>query len=238
VAIAGHILAAGTASGQIHFWDLQSGSQQVLADYFSQDVTQLIFHPGNRAHLCAGSYDGLVCLIDTSIPLDDDAILDVLNVGTSVAKMGLFGPENQFLYTLAPTEQLQVWSLENSSKVSDFGFELREHLSSLCSEEINYIIDCKYDYESSTLLLFAGSFSGLISVFSVSADNNFHFLTKLKGHSAIVRDIWFAPHGCTAVTIGEDSMLHYWTSADGSNLGSAKPASEPNFSSTQRTKPY
>jgi WD40 repeat protein len=241
VAIAGDVLAAGTNSGCVGFWDLRTGSHQVLKDYFSEEVSQLSFHPTSRNILFAGSFDGLVNQIDCSVELGDDAIIDVLNVGTSVSKMGFFGPQDHLFFTLAPTEQLQIWNVASSTKIADFGFDLLQVLSNLTSgDTVNYIIDCKYDGPNDVLLIFAGSFTGSIFVFACLG-SDFQFLAKLNGHTAIVRSVYFdsaATH--SAFTVGEDSMLFYWSAsnADGSASPSSKPTASPSFSASQRTKPY
>lgn len=237
-AISGSTVAGGTSSGAIGFWDLRSGAHEVLRDYFSEDVSQLGFHPTMRNVLFAGSYDGLINQIDCSVALGDDAILDVLNVGTSVSKMGFFGTQHQLLYTLAPTEQLQIWNLANSAKITDFGFDLLHNLSGLTNgNTINYIIDCKYDTANDTLLLFAGSFTGQIFVFSCT-DSAFTFLAELKGHSAIVRDLWFdSASGTSAVSVGEDSMLFLWSNTPSSSA-SPKHSFTPTYTSSKRSNPY
>lgn len=236
-------MAAGAASGCVGFWDIRNGSHGVLRDYFSEDVSQLMFHPVSRHILFAGSYDGLICQVDSSVELGDDAVLDVLNVGTSVSKMGIFGQQAQLMYTLAPTEQLQIWNLESSAKIADYGFDLLSLLSELTNGEvINYIIDLKYDIAHDTLLLFAGSFNGAIYVFACQGDENpFRYLAKLAGHSAIVRDVWLHDQGTAAITVGEDSMLFQWAEAGSSSpnaSSSAKPSIAPSFTNSQRNKPY
>lgn len=239
VAVAGNTLASGTADGLVAFWDLRHMDQpcQLLEDYFSEDVTQLAFHPTAKTHLCAGSYDGLICQIDTAVPLSsEEAVLDVLNIGTAVSRMGIFGPSAEYLYTLAPTEQLQIFS--ESTKVADSGFGLRETLSALCGEEINYIIDCKYDAARGMLLIFAGSFTGPIFVFSCESNNTYHFLAKLTGHSAVVRDIWLHPSGESAFSVGEDSIITSWAAHAGSSAPSKTHTAEASFSVSQRNKPY
>jgi len=239
VAISGNTLAAGAASGSVSFWDIRSGAHGVLRDYFSEDVTQLTFHPVSRNVLFAGSYDGLICQVDSSVELGDDSVLDVLNVGTSVSKMGIFGTQSQLIYTLAPTEQLQIWNLKTSAKVADFGFELLSLLSELTGgETVNYIVDCKYDAAHDTLLLLAGGFNGTIYVFECLDDNHFKYLFKLNGHTAIVRDAWLHPQGHIAVTVGEDSMLFQWAESGANASSASKPSLAPSFSNSQRNKPY
>ena len=234
VAFSDSVVAAGTEKGEIAFWELNSDAHYVLQDYFSEEVSQLLFHPVSRNILYAGSYDGLVVLMDTTNQVSDDSIIDVLNIGTSVAKMGLFGPECQFLYTLAPTEQLQLWNQTTSTKIMDYGFDLLQQPSALTGgEELNYLIDCKHDAANDHLLVFAGSFSGSIHVFVCAPE--FHHLAKLSGHSAVVRSVWFDQNGQRAVTVGEDSMLFQWASpSDTASVGSQRAA----YSGPTRSKPY
>lgn len=240
VAISDTTVAAGTAGGEIAFWDLNSDAHYVLQDYFSEDVGQLLFHPTSPHILFAGSYDGLVVSMDTSSQVTDDSIIDVFNVGTSVAKMGLFGSEAQFCYTLAPTEQLQVWDVTTSSKLLDFGFDLLPQLSELTQgEALNYIIDCKYDVPNDKLLIFAGSFTGAVHVFVCAPeDGAFHHLARLPGHSGLVRSAWYDQNSMRAITVGEDSMLFQWASPSDPAPSGGQRGVGPSFNTSSRSKPF
>lgn len=240
VAISDVVVAAGTARGEIAFWNLNSGAHYILQDYFSEDVCQMNFHPVSTNILVAGSYDGLVISMDTTEQVTDDSIIDVLNMGTSVAKMGLFGSEAQFLYTLAPTEQLQVWNVATSAKILDFGFDLLEQLSGLAgSEPLNYIIDCQYDAPNDKLLIFAGTFAGGVHVFVCAPeDGAFHHLAMLPGHTAVVRSVWYDQNGQRAITVGEDSMLFQWAATSDSLPASAQRNSGLSFGGSDRSKPF
>lgn len=240
-AISSSLVVAGTNKGEIAFWDLNSESHYMLQDYFSEEVSQIMFNPVSPHILHAGSYDGLVVTMDVSAQVTDDAIIDVLNVGTSVAKMGLFGTESQFLYTMAPTEQLQVWNVVTSGKLLDFGFDLLQQLSGLISGvPLNYIIDCKYDAPNDKLLIFAGNFAGQIHIFAcIPEDAAFHHLAQLNGHSAVVRSAWYDTNGTRALTAGEDSLLFQWASSqDPAPISSSSGRSPSNFASNNRSKPY
>lgn len=240
VAISDTIVAAGTAGGDIAFWDLNSDAHYVLQDYFSEDVCQLLFHPTSPRILFAGSYDGLVVSMDTTSQVTDDSIIDVLNMGTSVAKMGLFGSEAQFLYTLAPTEQLQVWNLTTSAKLLDFGFDLLQQLSERTSGEVlNYIIDCKYDAPNDKLLIFAGTFTGSVHIFVCAPeDGAFHHLARLPGHTGLVRSAWYDQSGQRSVTVGEDSMLFQWASSSDAAPSGGQRGVGPSFNTSSRSKPF
>lgn len=240
MAISDVVVAAGTDKGEIAFWDLNSEAHYMLQDYFSEEVSQVIFNPLSPKILHAGSFDGLVVTMDTTAQVTDDAIIDVLNVGTSVAKMGLFGSESQFLYTLALTEQLQVWNAVSSAKLLDFGFDLLQQLSALISgESLNYIIDCKYDSTSDKLLVFAGNFGGAVHIFvCVPEDGAFHHVARLSGHSAVVRTAWYDLNGSRALTAGEDSLLIQWASPQDTAPTSSSSRLGSTFTSSHRSKPY
>lgn len=123
----------------------------------TEDVTQVKFHPFNKNTLFSASQDGLVCLFDISLQTEDDAFQSTLNVNQPINKIGFFGKQAEFLYSLTSGEQMQVWSLTEDRKLVDFGADFRDILSSSAGIPVNYFIDCKYNHATDQLLLLAGS---------------------------------------------------------------------------------
>ncbi|KAH0908078.1 hypothetical protein HID58_031399 [Brassica napus] len=102
-----HLLAAGCKQ-QVCLWDWRSSKQVAcLEESHMDDVTQVHFVPNNRNKLVSASVDGLVCLFNTEGDINDDDHLDsVINVGTSVGKIGFLGDSYQKLWCLTHIETL------------------------------------------------------------------------------------------------------------------------------------
>ncbi|RUP52008.1 LOW QUALITY PROTEIN: hypothetical protein BC936DRAFT_143594, partial [Jimgerdemannia flammicorona] len=87
----------------------------------SEDVTQIHFHPAKSHTLLSASVDGLVCIYDVTLFDEDEALVAVVNSGSSVSKAGFFGPDAEYLYCLThietfslhtATENMVLWGLE------------------------------------------------------------------------------------------------------------------------------
>ncbi|KAK1278177.1 hypothetical protein QJS04_geneDACA007273 [Acorus gramineus] len=104
----GNLLAAGCGS-EIRFWDWRIGKQMFcLEDSHVDDVTQVHFTPNDQSKLISGSVDGLMCVFDADGDINDDNHLEsVMNVGTSISKIGFFGQMNQKLWCLTHIETLR-----------------------------------------------------------------------------------------------------------------------------------
>ncbi|KAI8015779.1 WD repeat-containing protein GTS1 [Camellia lanceoleosa] len=65
--------------------------------------------------VCLGYVDGLICLFDTSASINDnDHLESVINVGTSIGKVGFFGEASQKLWCLTHIETLSVWDWKDA----------------------------------------------------------------------------------------------------------------------------
>ncbi|KAJ6390496.1 hypothetical protein OIU77_024661 [Salix suchowensis] len=105
-----NLLAAG-AKSQILFWDWRNGKQVAcLEESHIEDVTQVHFVPDNRNKLLSASVDGLMCIFNTDGDInDDDNLESVINVGTSIGKVGFFGETYKKLWCLTHIESLSIW---------------------------------------------------------------------------------------------------------------------------------
>lgn len=71
---------------------------------------QVHFYPGNDHLLLAGDVDGMCAVFDTQKGFaEEDGFRACLNIGTSVAQMGLFGPQQEKLWVRSTTESLHLW---------------------------------------------------------------------------------------------------------------------------------
>ncbi|KAL8802721.1 MAG: hypothetical protein Q9182_003619 [Xanthomendoza sp. 2 TL-2023] len=78
----------------------------------NDDVTDLSFHPSNRATLLSGSTDGLINLYDTAITDEDDALTEVLNHGSSIAHAGFLSDHHVF--ALSHDETFSIYNITDS----------------------------------------------------------------------------------------------------------------------------
>ncbi|XP_035549687.1 WD repeat-containing protein GTS1-like isoform X2 [Juglans regia] len=116
-----NLLAAGCQS-QILFWDWRNKKQVAcLEDSHVDDVTQVHFAPDHRSKLVSASVDGLICIFDTEGDINDDEHLEsVINVGTSVGKVGFLGGKQQKLWCLTHIETLSVWDWKGAKNEASF----------------------------------------------------------------------------------------------------------------------
>lgn len=122
VATSGSLLAAGTelqgVDAYLDIWDLRNTSAPVCtySESHSDDITSLVFHPDSASHgniLLSGGMDGLACVIDVSLSLEDDAVVSVGNTGSSLARVGwASAPAN---YQIGPRALADVDMDENDA---------------------------------------------------------------------------------------------------------------------------
>ena len=112
------LLAAGTeqvvGEAAILFWDLRS-SGKLLGGYWethSDDLTSLQFSPDSPGLLATGGTDGLVNVLDTSQPSEDEALVASLNTESSVGRAVWWGER---LAVQTHTECLQLWDTREES---------------------------------------------------------------------------------------------------------------------------
>jgi WD40 repeat protein len=155
----GNILAVGTElvkeESPLYFWDIRSSNETPLAVFeecHSDDITQVKFHPTKPNLLMTGSTDGLVCLYNLETLVEDDALYQVIK-DDSIQKIGYFGPNYEYLYSLTHIETVSLWTFEDSEKIASFG-DVRGVSPEL---RLDYCIDLQFDSQSNHLYLIAGS---------------------------------------------------------------------------------
>ncbi|KAJ8620574.1 hypothetical protein MRB53_029103 [Persea americana] len=218
---AGNLLAAGCNS-QILFWDWRTGKQvSCLEDSHVEDVTQVHFVPNAQNKLVSASVDGLMCVFDTEGHISDDNHLEsVMNVGTSIAKVGFFGELNQKLWCLTHIETLSVWDWKDASKECDF-----EEARSLASDSwnrdhVDYFVDCHYSEVDDRMWVIGGTNAGTLGYFPVNhrgvgAIGSPEAILE-GGHSAVVRAV--LPVSCTHVRLTRKQGIFGWTGGEDGRL--------------------
>ncbi|MQL90398.1 hypothetical protein Taro_022991 [Colocasia esculenta] len=224
----GNLLAAGS-NAQILFWDWRSGKQvSSLEESHVDDVTQVRFVPDQSDKLISSSVDGLLCLFDTDGHIDDDNHLEsVMNVGTSINKIGFFG-QNRKLWCLTHIETLSIWDWKDARQ--EVGFENARLLASESSnlDHIDYFVDCLPGADNG-LWLVGGTNAGTLGYFPISLEGSGAIGSVEAilegGHSGVVRTILpvSSTHGSLARNKGifgwsggEDGRLCCWLSDESS----------------------
>ncbi|XP_057535960.1 WD repeat-containing protein GTS1 [Amaranthus tricolor] len=229
-----NLLAAGCKS-QVLLWDWRNRKQVAcLEESHVEDVTQVHFVPGTQNKLISASVDGLMCLFDTSGDInDDDHLCSVMNVGTSIGKIGFFGQDYGKLWCLSHIETLSVWNWKEENVEADFQEARSLASKSWVQNQVDYFIDCHSSIEDDRLWLIGGSHSGTIAYFPVNSNERVIAAPEAMlegGHSGIVRSILPAfsvpgrdsPNsGMFGWTGGEDGRLCCWLSDETSDVNRA-----------------
>uniref|UniRef100_A0A2P2K7Y6 Uncharacterized protein MANES_01G217700 n=2 Tax=Rhizophora mucronata TaxID=61149 RepID=A0A2P2K7Y6_RHIMU len=223
-----NLLAAGCAS-QILFWDWRQNKQiACLEDSHVDDVTQVHFVPGYKNKLLSASVDGLMCIFNTDGDInDDDHLESVINVGTSIGKVGFFGESYQKLWCLTHIESLSIWDWKDA--INEASFEEGRTLASesWMLDNVDYFVDCQYPGEGECLWAIGGTNAGALGYFPVNCTGAGAIGPPEAildgGHTGVVRSILpmktlregpGQSQGIFGWTGGEDGRLCCWLSDD------------------------
>ncbi|XP_014495315.1 WD repeat-containing protein 89 homolog [Vigna radiata var. radiata] len=225
----GNLVAAGCKS-QILFWDWRNMKQiACLEDSHVDDVTQVHFVPNEQGKLISASVDGLICTFDTTGDInDDDHLESVINMGTSIAKVGIFGESYQKLWCLTHIETLGIWNWKDGRNEGNFSDARTLASESWNLDHVDYFIDCHYNRESEKLWVIGGTNAGTMGYFPV----NYKGVATIGGaeaileggHTGVIRSVLpmskihsnSPSQGIFGWTGGEDGRLCCWLSDDSS----------------------
>jgi hypothetical protein len=101
--------------------------------------------------LISASTDGLVNNYDVTEFDEVEALISVVNSGSSVNKAGYFGPNAEYLYCLTHIETFSLHTLEGDV-ICDYG-DVRQ----IGLTEVDYAIDCSYDPVTQRFFLITGN---------------------------------------------------------------------------------
>ncbi|CAH7682184.1 quinon protein alcohol dehydrogenase-like superfamily [Phakopsora pachyrhizi] len=176
------------------------------------------YERGERDLICSASLDGLMVTYDLKFEDEDDSVISVCNLGSSVAHCQ---PIDDYpsIWLGTDMETLAVWKTDKSDLV-DHG-DIRKEDVSIPDLPVSYLIDC-LDLTSSSNLFrskprsgyFAGNQDGEIVLVDTSNDvsGNWNLIGSFKGgHQDMVRcaeiDNWSRLIG----TGGEDGIICFWS---------------------------
>lgn len=227
-------LLAGGCNAQVLLWDWRNRKQVAcVEESHMDDVTQVRFVPGTRNKLLSASVDGLMCLFDTSGDVnEDDDLYSVMNVGTSIGKIGFFGQDYEKLWCLTHIETLSVWDWKEEKVEADFQEARSLTSESWVQDHVDYFIDCHCSAEDDRLWLIGGTNAGTIAYFPVNYNGRVMSSPEAileGGHAGVVRSILPASglpgkspnNGMFGWTGGEDGRLCCWLSDETSDVNRA-----------------
>ncbi|GAB4849387.1 Protein gts1 [Ancistrocladus abbreviatus] len=229
-------LLAGGCKSQILFWDWRNKKQVAcLEESHVEDVTQVHFIPGTENKLLSASVDGLMCIFDTAGDVnDDDHLESVMNVGTSIGKVGFFGEKYQKLWCLTHIETLSIWNWKDATSEANLQ-EARSFASdSWTRDHVDYFVDCHCSSEDDCLWIIGGTNAGTTGYFPVNYTGSGSIgppeAILEGGHTGVVRNVLLTSgtlrghsqnHGVFGWTGGEDGRLCCWLSDETANTNHA-----------------
>lgn len=193
-------------------------------DSHSEMVSQLAFHPTLEKHLLTGADDGLVCVFNLREATEDDAIVSVLNTGSSVQRFGCFGPAAAFAYTITRTEGVSLWNIGTAERVADFSGMRMQFLEA--GIDLTSLVDCMYDAASNRLQCLAGNDEGRLALLELGPATCSLSSWLPRGHSNTVRAAAAVSPECFA-TGGEDGIVALWKYGAAQSSAASSPSSVP-----------
>ena len=247
VSASGSLLAVGLGPS-IAFCDLRQVSSSgpsvprtlgVFSESHSDAITCLSFHPTLREHVFSGGDDGLVCIFDTRVSGENDAIVSVLSVGSSVARVGVFGTHGAFAHVITRTGGISLWNVGSAEQIAAFPSLLDDTRAAQLPGGMDFLVACHYDMRRDTLSLIAGSHEGALHAFDVTPQAVALTGTFPRGHLCGVRAAaWAAVGGATGglvFTAGEDGRVCQWADACAlERLGSPRAPQAAGVGATKR----
>ena len=218
---AGDVLVAAACDKSVQFFDLRKvGSQShkhqrigEYADAHTDLVTQVKFHPSNPTQLISAAEDGLICVFDTAVAAEEEAVISVLNTECPVRRFGFFGAGLEGIYSLSTIETASFWHAGSAQRVGSFP-DIRQELGA------DYLVDCLYCPVADQLLLLAGNYSGRGLIARVDPSSVGLWATmQSSGHSATIRCCALLSSGgnnglSNFLSGAEDGRIVSWTLSD------------------------
>lgn len=232
----GFMLAASFGSS-IGFFDIRAGlsSHKVLDTYTEshcEHITQLKFHPVLPGHLVSGGEDGLVCVFDTRIKGENDAIMSVLAAGDAISQFGFFGPHGAFAHVLTRTDTLSLWNLGSAERITAYPSLRSQFIEAGLTA--NSLFSCSWDETNNAISLLASNDDGGMYLFDVNETSVVLNSSEMKGHSAAIRtgvwskvtDLASQSIGNVIYTGGEDGHIVQWVDAGAHHVLQSNAKSE------------
>jgi WD40 repeat protein len=237
-------LLACSIENTLFFYDLRNlGKLGTYGDCHTDDITRIRFDPCHPSVLATAGEDGLVCVYDTSVSAQDEAILSILNTDCAVREFGFFGAGAAGIYCLSSIETGSFWHHPSAQRLGNFP-ELKNDVG------VDYFVGCwenRGASDSDQLYLLAGRFdgSGCVSeITPASVQVKGHIEAgglatgSIQGHADIIRCMAMDSTGRIIFTGGEDGRLCAWRNGPSFNPPSHNGLSRAQRVGNTRYEPY
>ncbi|SAL99228.1 hypothetical protein [Absidia glauca] len=205
MAVVGTLNEEVVRAAELGFFDTrQTRLIHKFEESHGDDVTEIQCHPTLPSQLISSSTDGLINSYDVTDFDEEEALLAVVNSGSSVNKTGYFGPSAEYLFCLTHLETFSLHTIEGDL-LCDYG-QLKQ------LDGVDFAIDCNYDPNSQRLYLETGSNSGSIGIFHVNIDELqlCQVLQAQGGHTDVVRSLYWNHATQSILSGGEDGIMCAW----------------------------
>lgn len=160
-----------------------------------------------------GSMDGLVCVFDTRLLSEEDSLTSILNAEASVAKVGFFGPSEDFIFALTCSETFCIWHAKEASRHSHL-LNIRESLKETFQMQVDYFVDCSFHSPSGRLYVLGGDNEGNLYILNAGINGFVPLAVLTKGHTELIRCADWDHERESLITGGEDGYLCHWHQPD------------------------
>eukprot|EP00899_Mesostigma_viride_P005384 jgi/Mesvir1/14847/Mv26258-RA.1 len=160
-------MVAGGGNATVLLWDRRKPGKifAQLEESHSDAVTQTRFSAQQPAKLVTGSVDGLMVVIDVSGSMDEDDCIDgIMNVDSSIARIGFCGVTSDMLWCTSTIETLSLWRWTDATRVATFE-NTREVCSAAWNTKVDYLISCEWGQQANRLWLVGGTQEGSVAFF-------------------------------------------------------------------------
>ena len=191
----GHMLAAGTANGEVRLWDGHGKLLQTLRGHANR-VRTVNFSPGGKL-IVSGSEDQTVRLWD----VESGECVKILSGHTNRVRAAGFSPDSNWLVSGGDDQALLIWDVKTGRCLNT----LRGHTNRINAVGISP--DGK--------LIASGSEDQTIGIWDAKTGKN---LTYLSSTTRQIYSVGFSPDSSRIITGNEDQAIQIWDVKTGQPL--------------------
>eukprot|EP01117_Protostelium_nocturnum_P017162 TRINITY_DN6939_c0_g2_i1.p1 TRINITY_DN6939_c0_g2~~TRINITY_DN6939_c0_g2_i1.p1 ORF type:complete len:355 (-),score=120.07 TRINITY_DN6939_c0_g2_i1:30-1094(-) len=216
-------------------WDIRTWNKVVqYSSFHPEDITQVKFHPIHHHLLYTGSMDGSICVTDTRISDEEEALTEGIHLEDSIQNIGFYGVQREKLWIQTHSERLSFY--QEGIRIGEFD-NPRLNLSNP-QIEFNYLVSCTYDPSENQLYVAAGTHSGTIGLGLVNEQSMALIATMEGGHNGVLRSVQFDVGTKQVVSAGEDSRVCFWSDKESERASMNENKASKKRIARDLTKPY